>query len=53
VAEDDDVLAFVDDDALVGDGWLFELRAAWERAGDRVACIGGPILPRFATRRAE
>ena len=50
---DDEVLAFVDDDALVGDGWLPELRAAWDRAGERVACIGGPIVPRFANRRPE
>jgi len=44
---DDDVLAFVDDDALAGPGWLDAMGAAWDRAEDRVACIGGPIRPRF------
>ena len=44
---DDDVLAFVDDDTLVGEGWLAALQAAWGQAPPRVACIGGPIRPRF------
>jgi GT2 family glycosyltransferase len=50
-AGDGDVLAFVDDDALVGDGWPAALRAAWEGAQARVACIGGPIRARFAGER--
>jgi GT2 family glycosyltransferase len=45
---DDDVIAFVDDDAIVDENWLTELQAAWERAEPHVACIGGPIRPRFA-----
>src|SRR6188472_68088 len=32
---DDDVLAFVDDDALVGEGWLAALQAAWDQAPPR------------------
>jgi glycosyltransferase involved in cell wall biosynthesis len=44
---DDDVVAFLDDDAIVGDGWLQAMHAAWEHAGSDVACIGGPIQPRF------
>jgi glycosyltransferase involved in cell wall biosynthesis len=48
---DGDVLAFVDDDALVVPGWLVALRAAWADAGERAACIGGPILPRFPAGR--
>jgi len=44
---DDEVLAFVDDDALVGPRWLERLQAAWAEAPERVACIGGPIRPRF------
>jgi GT2 family glycosyltransferase len=44
---DEDVIAFLDDDALVGQGWLGRLRAAWDAADARVACIGGPIRPRF------
>lgn len=46
-----DVIAFVDDDAIVGDGWLDAMRAAWERAEPRVACVGGPIRPRFEGER--
>ena len=45
--DDGDVLAFVDDDAVVDPGWYEALRAAWAEAGDDVACIGGPIRPRF------
>jgi GT2 family glycosyltransferase len=45
---DDDVIAFVDDDAIVDENWLSRLQAAWERAEPDVACIGGPIRPRFA-----
>jgi GT2 family glycosyltransferase len=48
---DDDVIAFVDDDAIVGAGWLEALREAWERADARVACIGGPIRPRYVGSR--
>ena len=46
--DDDAVLAFVDDDALVADGWYEALRRRWDEAGADVACIGGPIRPRFA-----
>jgi GT2 family glycosyltransferase len=45
--EPEDAIAFVDDDAIVGGGWLEEMHGAWERAGERVACIGGPIRARF------
>jgi hypothetical protein len=47
-AEDDsDVLAFVDDDAVVDPGWGAALARRWGEAPDTVACIGGPIRPRF------
>jgi GT2 family glycosyltransferase len=49
--DDADVLAFVDDDALIGPGWLSRLAAAWDAAQERVACIGGPVRPRFLTPR--
>lgn len=49
--DDEDVIAFVDDDALVLPGWLEGLRAAWGDAGARAACVGGPILPRFPEGR--
>ena len=43
-----EVLAFVDDDAVVEEGWLDALRDAWRVAPPDVACIGGPIRPRYA-----
>src|SRR4051795_5451111 len=43
-----DVLAFVDDDAVVDPGWYEALRARWDEAPKDVACIGGPIRPRFS-----
>ena len=47
-AEDDqDVLAFVDDDAVVDSGWGSALARRWEEAPGQVACVGGPIRPRF------
>lgn len=45
--EGGDVLAFVDDDAVVCSGWFAGLLRAWEAAPDEVACIGGPIKPRW------
>jgi GT2 family glycosyltransferase len=42
------VLAFVDDDAVAEDGWRDALGRRWEEAPADVACIGGPIRPRFA-----
>jgi Glycosyl transferase family 2 len=46
-AEEGDVLAFVDDDAVVEPGWLDALARRWAEAPPGVACIGGPIRPRF------
>jgi GT2 family glycosyltransferase len=43
------VLAFVDDDAVAAGGWADALRQRWDEAPADVACIGGPIRPRFAT----
>ena len=48
-AERADVLAFVDDDALVAAGWWDALRRRWGEAPADVACIGGPIRPRYTT----
>jgi GT2 family glycosyltransferase len=42
------VLAFVDDDAVVAAGWWDALRRRWAEAPADVACIGGPIRPRYA-----
>ena len=43
-----DVLAFVDDDAIAEPGWYGALARHWTEAPPEVACIGGPIRPRFA-----
>ena len=43
-----DVLAFVDDDAVVARGWWQALGQRWDEAPAAVACIGGPIRPRYA-----
>ncbi|HEY1596767.1 MAG TPA: glycosyltransferase [Thermoleophilaceae bacterium] len=43
----DDVLAFVDDDAVVADGWYAALERRWGEAPAALACIGGPIRPRW------
>jgi glucosyl-dolichyl phosphate glucuronosyltransferase len=45
--EDGDALAFVDDDALVDNGWYEALERRWREAPAEVACIGGPIRPRW------
>ena len=42
-----DVLAFVDDDAVVCEGWYEALARRWSEAEEDVACIGGPIRPRW------
>lgn len=42
-----EVLAFVDDDAIAEPGWYEALERRWAEAPDAVACIGGPIRPRF------
>jgi GT2 family glycosyltransferase len=45
--EEGDVLAFVDDDALVCQRWHEALERRWAEAPAEVACIGGPIRPRW------
>jgi hypothetical protein len=45
----DDALAFVDDDAVVCAGWYEALERRWGEAPAEVACIGGPIRPRWPT----
>ena len=47
--DDADVLAFVDDDAVVDPRWAEALGRRWDEAPPGVACIGGPIRPRFDT----
>jgi len=45
--EPEDVLAFVDDDAVAEDGWYGALSRHWQDAPADVGCIGGPIRPRW------
>jgi GT2 family glycosyltransferase len=47
-AEGAEAIAFVDDDAVVEEGWREALGRRWEEAPREVACIGGPIRPRYA-----
>jgi GT2 family glycosyltransferase len=42
------VIAFVDDDAVVAPGWWDALRSRWDEAPADLACIGGPIRPRYS-----
>lgn len=42
-----DALAFVDDDAVIDPGWWTALESRWDEAPAQVACIGGPIRPRY------
>ena len=48
--DEEDVIAFVDDDALVDPGWYDALTNRWEEAPAAVACIGGPIRPQWPGR---
>lgn len=44
---EEDVIAFLDDDATPRPDWLEALRREWSReaAGAPLGCVGGPILP--------
>src|SRR4051794_7115130 len=46
-SEGAEMLAFVDDDAVVCLGWWEALERRWREAPPEVACIGGPIRPRY------
>jgi hypothetical protein len=43
------VIAYLDDDAIPEANWLERLATHWRDAADDVACIGGAVLPRFAS----
>ena len=45
------IVCFFDDDELVDPNWIESLRTAWLHAEADVAVIGGPIRPRWETRR--
>ncbi len=44
---DDAVIAFLDDDVSPATDWLSRLAVRWREAEADIACIGGPILPRW------
>ncbi|HEX6712499.1 MAG TPA: polysaccharide deacetylase family protein [Thermoleophilaceae bacterium] len=51
-----DVIAFVDPDVVVPDGWLDTLRFAWETSPHSIGAVGGPIraatpVPAWASGR--
>lgn len=43
-----EAIAYVDDDAVADPGWYAALQRRWSEAPPAVACIGGPIRPRYA-----
>src|SRR4051794_38235027 len=47
-ASEADVLAFVDDDAVVEPGCYDAVCRRWDEAPADVACIGGPVRPRHS-----
>jgi hypothetical protein len=50
-ADDDDILAFVDDDATIGPHWTEAMRRTWAAAGSDVGAVGGPIRAHFLAPR--
>jgi glucosyl-dolichyl phosphate glucuronosyltransferase len=46
-----EIIAFTDDDAFVGSGWLEAYDEAFRRENPRVVMAGGRIVPIFAIRR--
>lgn len=48
---EDDLIAFVDDDAEVVPGFRGALRRAWDEADPRTGCLGGPVHARFPAGR--
>ncbi len=46
-AGENDVVAFIDDDAIPQPDWLARLAERWAEADHSVACIGGAIVPRW------
>jgi len=45
--EPDDVVGFLDDDVMPAPDWLSRLGSRWVEASERVACIGGAVVPRW------
>lgn len=47
----DEIVAYVDDDAVIGPTWLDAMRQSWSESGEEVGVVGGPIVPRFLAPR--
>jgi GT2 family glycosyltransferase len=50
-ADQSDVVAYVDDDAVVGPTWAHGMQRAWTGASPDLGAVGGPIRPRFLAPR--
>jgi glucosyl-dolichyl phosphate glucuronosyltransferase len=46
-----DVVAYLDDDAVIADTWPSAMARAWSEAAQDVAAVGGPINPMFLAPR--
>jgi hypothetical protein len=47
----DEIVAYLDDDAVVGESWGSAMSMQWAQAHDDVAAVGGPIRPWFLSPR--
>ena len=46
-----DIVAYLDDDAVIADTWPSAMARAWSKAAQDVAAVGGPISPMFLAPR--
>jgi glycosyltransferase involved in cell wall biosynthesis len=46
-----DVVYYIDDDAVIGDTWVDSVRTGWAEADHTIGALGGPIRPRFLAPR--
>src|ERR1039457_2780204 len=48
-----DVVAYIDDDAMIAPTWPSAMRKAWLGAPEDVALVGGPVKPLFLAPRTR
>jgi glycosyltransferase involved in cell wall biosynthesis len=48
-----DVVAYIDDDAVIAATWRSAIEGAWSHASQDVAGIGGPVRPQFLAPRPK
>lgn len=46
-----EIVAFVDDDAMVDPTWAQSIKDSFRVLGDKADVIGGPVMPRFVSER--